>query len=87
MKKQNLLLILTIFLFLVLFSQSALIQAQNFGDVNNDGKVNISDMIFMAEYIVGARENIPYEKADLTADNEITIHDLILLAEYIVGQI
>ena len=58
------------------------------GDVNEDGEIDIFDMILLAEYIVGATdEEVSMEVADVNGDGVLDIQDLILIARYIVGEI
>ena len=72
---------------LILLTGSIMLQAAELGDLNDDGKVDIHDCIVMAEYIVGANQDVPLEIADLNGDGQVAIMDLILLAQYIVGEI
>lgn len=58
------------------------------GDLNLDGKVNITDLILSAKYIVGADNYLTYEmfaNADYNSDGDVNIMDLILMAKFIVN--
>ena len=51
-------------------------------DVNGDGKVNIIDLMQIAQYIVGVEGA---SGADVNGDGKMNILDLMLVAQYIVG--
>ena len=51
-------------------------------DVNGDGKVNIIDLMQIAQYIVGVEGA---SGADVNGDGKANILDLMLVAQYIVG--
>ena len=52
------------------------------GDVNGDGKVNILDLMQVAQYIVGVEGA---SGADVNGDGKTNILDLMAIAQYIVG--
>ena len=80
--------IASLLLFLLISTFSTLGYASQPGDVNEDGEINIFDMILLAEYIVGStNEDISMEIADVNGDGVVDIHDMILIARYIVGEI
>ena len=56
-----------------------------FGDVNNDGKVNIRDLGLMQQYINGWEVTIDLELADVFVDGKINARDLGRLQQYING--
>ena len=54
-----------------------------YGDVNNDGTVNIQDIILSINIILGSN---PYsQNADLNTDNIIDVLDIVLLVNLILG--
>lgn len=56
------------------------------GDVNRDGKVNISDVIVLRRYIVGGYGVSVNENAsDVDASKEINMSDVILIRQYLAG--
>ena len=71
------------------FSDTVIITIEiEYGDVNDDGVVDIVDALLTAQYYVGI--NIPgfhAEAADVNLDGLIDIVDALLIAQYYVGQI
>ena len=62
------------------------IQAEILGDLNGDNVVNITDLLWMAQYIGIKQGDDDWEnvkKADINNDESIDILDLIQVAEYI----
>lgn len=56
------------------------------GDVNDDGVVNIKDVIFMRRYILSPDDSpIDTTNADMNDDGIINIKDVILIRRYILG--
>lgn len=51
-------------------------------DVNGDGKVNVVDLMQIAQYVVGIEGT---SGADVNGDGKMNILDLMLIAQYIVG--
>lgn len=51
-------------------------------DVNGDGKVNVVDLMQIAQYVVGVEGT---NGADVNGDGKMNILDLMLIAQYIVG--
>ena len=56
---------------------------ENGGDVNEDGNLNILDIVIIANIIIGLSENVP--QADLNLDGEINILDIVILANIILA--
>ena len=54
------------------------------GDVNSDNNVDILDIIFMVNYILGNTEDIDFNYADVNHDGSIDISDIILTLNYIL---
>ena len=54
----------------------------NVGDVNDDGVLNILDIIIIANIILGTNENVP--EADVNQDGELNILDIVTLANIIL---
>lgn len=57
------------------------------GDVNNDGKVNGTDALWVSQYFVGARQLTDAQKtaADVNHDGKINGTDALWIAQYFVG--
>lgn len=56
------------------------------GDVNNDGKINISDIITLRRYIVGGYDvTVNVNASDVNADKDINMTDVILIRQYVAG--
>ena len=55
-------------------------------DTNNDGAVNLKDLIALAQYVAGWQNTGAYLPAlDINGDNEITLLDVNVLAQYLAG--
>ena len=56
------------------------------GDVNEDGVVDVADIVTLRRYIAGGYDvNVNSEQADINADGEITVSDIIALRRYILN--
>lgn len=55
------------------------------GDINNDKKVNMKDIVLLQQYINGWKVNINEKASDVTGDGKINMKDLVLLQQYING--
>jgi len=64
---------------------SLTIDTSKCGDVNGDGKVTLSDVIYLANYILksGAPAPCPKEAGYINGDKAINLSDVILIARYI----
>ena len=72
--------------FLLLSLGTTTLYSQNYGDVNEDGSVNIVDALVVAIYYVGVKPAIFNEtNADVDCDLNITIIDALQIAKYYVG--
>lgn len=57
------------------------------GDVNDDGVVNVADVITLRRYLAGGYDlEVNLEQADVNEDGVITILDVIRLREYILSK-
>ena len=55
------------------------------GDVNGDGEINVTDVMFMVDYVLtGYDINFEAAYADLNNDKVITVADVALLVEIIL---
>jgi mannan endo-1,4-beta-mannosidase len=61
--------------------------ADNKGDANNDGTVNIVDALLIAQCYVGLTACPGLDVGDTNCDGSITIVDALLIAQYYVGLI
>ena len=59
----------------------------NKGDVNNDGTINIRDIILVKRHIVGMEilTGDAFKAADVNEDGVVNIRDLVILKRYMVG--
>jgi len=54
------------------------------GDCNRDGKVNISDVLFLVNYLFKAGPDPnPFEIGDVNCDGQVTVDDVIYLINYL----
>lgn len=69
-------------------TQNSSVRVYNFkaGDANNDGKVNISDIILIRRYIVSGYDvDINPNAANVNDDGRVNSADVVLLRRYITG--
>lgn len=58
------------------------------GDINGDGKLNVSDMALLARYIAGdpnARKSVDKATADVNGDGKVNVMDLAYLSKLVAG--
>jgi len=55
------------------------------GDVNNDGSVDVFDIIIMVNYVIGVNEDIDFSLADMNADDSIDVFDIIMIVNQILS--
>mgnify|MGYP002623292638 CR=1 FL=1 len=56
------------------------------GDVNNDGEVNITDVVGLANYVMGdTPSNFVLGNADVNSDNDVNVTDVVKLANIVMG--
>ena len=56
------------------------------GDVNDDGVVDVADVVTLRRYLAGGYNTVVNElQSDMNDDGEITISDIIELRRYIVN--
>lgn len=59
-----------------------------FGDVTNDKKVTVADLVRVSKYIVNAKGvSLDKSAADVNADGKVNVFDMILYKEYLNGSI
>ena len=57
------------------------------GDVNNDGEVNVTDVVAIANYVMGDTPGTFVEaNADVNNDGEVNIGDVVKLANIVMGE-
>jgi len=61
------------------------VDAVEIGDVDNDGLINLNDLISLAQYV--AEWDVEYYKAamDVTKDGEVNLNDVVYLAKHLAG--
>ncbi len=57
------------------------------GDINEDGKIDNSDLVSLGQYLIGAVDNsvINLNAADVTGDGNVDVADLALMKQYLMG--
>ena len=60
-------------------------ESVNYGDSNNDGKIDVKDAVLLAQFLAGWDVSIDFNSADCNADGELSIKDAVLLAQYLAG--
>lgn len=56
------------------------------GDVNTDGEVNVTDIVYVADHILGnVDERFDAGAADMNDDNEINVTDIVYIADDILN--
>ena len=54
------------------------------GDANGDGKVTVSDVVFLVNYLFkGGPTPLPYHSGDANCDTKVTISDVVYLVNYL----
>ena len=76
-----------LFFVIILFVfTGGILAAQQIGDVNNDGTLNIVDALLVAQYYVGLNPSgFDQSLADLNSDGQIDIVDALVIAQIYVG--
>lgn len=58
----------------------------NAGDVNNDGEIDLKDVVIIRRFIAGGWDvELDTETADVNNDNEVDLKDVVLIRRYIAG--
>lgn len=55
----------------------------NYGDVNNDGKINAADVLLLRKYLSKWEVAINLDNADCNADGKVNAADVLLLRKYL----
>lgn len=55
------------------------------GDINNDGKINMKDIVLLQQYLNGWNVSINKQAANVNADSSINMKDIVLLQQYLNG--
>ena len=81
------LVILSIFLFLFIFSYIA--SAAPLGDVNDDGEINVLDVVLVMKHVLEIEEldDNQQKLADVNCDGVINVQDVTLIMQYALGLI
>ena len=54
------------------------------GDVNQDGFVNVTDIMLIVNYILGQSQSISLDLADMNEDSAITVSDIMMIVNIIL---
>ncbi|MDY6827488.1 MAG: Ig-like domain-containing protein [Bacillota bacterium] len=79
------LVLLSIFLFLFIFASAA--AAATYGDVNDDGNINVLDVVLIQQHVLGLEELTEAQEtvADVNGDGNINVQDVTLIMQYALG--
>ncbi len=55
------------------------------GDVNNDGSLDVMDVVSIVDYILGSEPIFDLECADISQDGNVDVLDVVSIVEYILG--
>ncbi len=67
----------------VIYNEST---TSNAGDVNNDGEIDLKDVVLIRRFIAGGWDvELDTETADVNNDNEVDLKDVVLIRRYIAG--
>ncbi|MDE5860738.1 MAG: dockerin type I repeat-containing protein, partial [Ruminococcus sp.] len=56
------------------------------GDVNNDGKFNVSDAVILQKWLINASDElVNWQNTDLHKDNKIDVFDLVMMKKLLVS--
>ena len=61
--------------------------AEMLGDANNDGAVNMKDVLLMRKYLAGLDVEYNAENADCNGDGDVNMKDVLMLRKYLAGLI
>ena len=58
----------------------------NYGDVNSDGVINVTDVILLVNFVAGnSISGFNVEMADLNGDGDYTVTDVLILVNIVVS--
>ncbi|MFO8191930.1 MAG: dockerin type I repeat-containing protein, partial [Bacillota bacterium] len=79
------LVLLSIFLFLFIFASAA--AAATYGDVNDDGNINVLDVVLVQQHVLGLEDLDEDQEAvaDVNGDGDINVQDVTLIMQYSLG--
>ncbi|MBQ2899916.1 MAG: dockerin type I repeat-containing protein [Oscillospiraceae bacterium] len=55
------------------------------GDSNNDGEVNVFDLLVSRKYLARISTEINMSASDVNGDREVDVFDLLMLRKYLAG--
>ena len=59
--------------------------ASKYGDVNNDGSVNIQDAVILKKVLAGMNIDYNFWNSDVNNDYQITSSDAVILLKHLAG--
>lgn len=59
------------------------------GDINNDGKIDISDAVLLQKYLLGAQQftKEQYKAADINQDGSTDVFDMVFMCKLLISQL
>ena len=55
------------------------------GDANNDGAVNMKDVLVLRKYLAGLAVTLRFQNADVVADSSLNMKDVLTLRKFLAG--
>ncbi len=79
--------LLSIFLFLIIFSPAVFAETGKLGDINDDGEVDVRDVVLVMRHVLVLEEldEDQQRRADVDGDGEIDVRDATLIMQYALG--
>ena len=68
-------------------SLSVVVNVANRGDANGDGEVNVTDIVYLINYLFNETSPPdPYEAGDANCDGKVDVVDIVFLINYLFGE-
>ena len=56
-----------------------------YGDANDDGEINMKDILALRKFIAGLSDHINKAAADVTGDSVINMKDVLLIRKFVAN--